>query len=120
MTSTLVRESRLPVGSSARMSLGLVDERARDGDALLLAARELARVMVERAPSPTRSSAPCARAHRARVVPTPGVDERQLDVLERAGAREQVEALEHEAEVRLRTSASSSRLRRDTSRPASR
>ncbi len=33
--------SRLPVGSSARTSCGIVDERARDGDPLLLAAGQL-------------------------------------------------------------------------------
>ena len=33
--------SRLPVGSSARTSCGIVDERARDGDPLLLASRQL-------------------------------------------------------------------------------
>ena len=35
--------SSAPVGSSANITLGLADERAGDGDALLLAARELGR-----------------------------------------------------------------------------
>jgi len=35
-------ESRLPVGSSAKMMLGSLDQRAGDGHALLLAAREFA------------------------------------------------------------------------------
>ena len=67
ITSTLVRESRLPVGSSARMTFGLVDERARDRHALLLAARELVRVVVRRSPRPDalerlrRPRAPLAR-----------------------------------------------------------
>jgi len=39
--SSPVCESRLPVGSSARNQVGLVDQRARDGDALLFAARQL-------------------------------------------------------------------------------
>ena len=71
--STLVRESRLPVGSSARMTLRLVDQRARDRHALLLAARELARVVVaaarraRRAPAPRGARAPAlARAARRR------------------------------------------------------
>ena len=38
--------SRLPVGSSARISAGSRHERAGDGDALLLAAGELARLVV--------------------------------------------------------------------------
>ena len=43
--------SRLPVGSSARRMVGLVHQRPRDGDALLLAAGEPARA----------GSSPCAR-----------------------------------------------------------
>ena len=46
MISTLVRLSRLPVGSSARRTSGSLIERARNGDALLLPAGELARVMI--------------------------------------------------------------------------
>ena len=42
MISCEVRVSRLPVGSSASSRLGRVDQRARDRDALLLAAGELA------------------------------------------------------------------------------
>ncbi len=47
MTSTLVRESSAPVGSSARMTLGVVDDGPRDGHALLLPAGELVGVVVE-------------------------------------------------------------------------
>ena len=43
--SPLVVESRLPVGSSANITLGPRDERAGDGDALLLAAGELRRAV---------------------------------------------------------------------------
>ena len=43
MISCEVRVSRLPVGSSASSRLGIVDQGARDRDALLLAAGELAR-----------------------------------------------------------------------------
>src|SRR5437879_11379668 len=73
----------------------VVQQRAGDGDALLLASGQLVRVMrgavlqsdrgkgLERpAPAFGRLSAPPL-----------GVDQRQLDVLERRGAREEVEAL---------------------------
>ena len=43
--SPLVRESRLPVGSSANITRRARDERAGDGDALLLAAGELGRAV---------------------------------------------------------------------------
>ena len=46
MISSLVVLSRLPVGSSARRIDGLVDQRARDGDALPLAARQLVGAVV--------------------------------------------------------------------------
>ena len=46
MISMLVRESRLPVGSSARSNWRFVDQGAGDGDALLLTAGKLAGVMV--------------------------------------------------------------------------
>ena len=78
--------------------VGLGDDGAGDRHALLLAAGELARVVAlparqpdlgERIAAATR--APLRPAHAA-------VDERQLDVLQRRGARQQIEALEHEAE----------------------
>ena len=53
MISTLVRVSRLPVGSSARRMRGPVDQRAGDGHPLLLAARQLAGLVVQ----------PLAQAH---------------------------------------------------------
>ena len=43
ITASPFFESRFPVGSSASRIERLADERARHGDALLLAARELAR-----------------------------------------------------------------------------
>ena len=42
----LVRESRLPVGSSARMTPGIHDHGAGDGHALLLSAGELIGPMI--------------------------------------------------------------------------
>ena len=79
--------------------VGLGDDRAGDGDALLLAARQLGRGMVP----PVGRGRPC----RARPWPCSrrvalvlaAIEQRQLDILERGGAREQVEALEDEAEI---------------------
>ena len=98
MTSTLVRESRLPVGSSARMTLGLRDDGARDGHALLLSARELAGMVIEPLAEADALERLVARAHALACVRDALVEQRQLDVLDGAGAREQVEALEDEAE----------------------
>jgi hypothetical protein len=73
------------------------DERAGDGDPLLLPAGELIGVMMHPAAEADpqerlgRARAPLATAHA-------GVEQRQLDVLERAGAGQQVEALEDEPE----------------------
>ena len=81
--------------------LRVVDQRPRDRDALLLAARELARLVVlaaRRAPRSRRHRRAFSSRSRARVA-VGGVDQRQLDVLERRGAGEQVEGLEHEADL---------------------
>ena len=81
--SMLVSESRLPVGSSARITFGLGDQRARDGDALLLAARHLVRVVVDALGEPDalqRLARPLVALDRRDV----RVHQRQLDVLERA------------------------------------
>ena len=77
----------------------LGDERARDRDALLLSAGQLARPVVEavaepdagerlHAPGPARSSRRSA-----------GVDQRQLDVAQRGQRGQQVELLEDEADA---------------------
>ena len=47
MTPAPDSESRLPVGSSARSSVGLTHDRAGDGDPLALAAGQLVRVVVQ-------------------------------------------------------------------------
>ena len=62
MISTEVLLSRLPVGSSASSDVGLGDDGAGDGDALLLAAGELGRRM-----DPTSRASPTLpkRRHRA-------------------------------------------------------
>src|SRR6185369_4107297 len=73
----------------------------RDGDPLLLAARELARRVAlargqaERGEGLAGARAALGAAGGAAV----GVEQRQRHVLERAGAREQVEALEDEADA---------------------
>ena len=114
--------ARVEVARSARRrgSARARHQRARDGHALLLAAGELVGVVVERG----RRGPPLRAPRGARSALAAGdarVEQRQLHVLQRARARQQVEALEDEAEVRLRISASCVAVqRRDTSRPASR
>ena len=63
-TSAPERESRLPVGSSAKHDRRPRDDRAGDRDALALAAGELLGRWSRRCPSPTRSSAVRAAAVR--------------------------------------------------------
>ena len=75
-----------------------VDERARDRDALLLAAGKLGR-RVPRAIGQADARQAGERPFVARGRLHASVDERQLDVLARARAREQVELLEHEADA---------------------
>ena len=78
---------------------GLVDQGAGDRHALALAARELVGLVVHAVarapPSPARAArplAPLAARHA-------GVDQRQLDVVQRVGAGQQVEGLEDEADL---------------------
>ena len=85
MTSSAESESRLPVGSSAKMTAGSVRQRARDRHALLLAARQLARPVPQAILEPDHLE----RAHRPppRLADRPpGQQQRQLDVLERVQA----------------------------------
>src|SRR4029079_11324398 len=77
-----------------------VDERARDRDALLLSARELIRVMVRAIAEPDRAQ------HFVRALMALGglqrvsaVQQRQLDVVERGSARQQIESLEYESDL---------------------
>ena len=96
-----VRVSRLPVGSSARRIVGLGHERARDRHALLLAARQLIGEVVE----PVAQADRRQRIHRALValgrlhLVGAVVEQRQLDVVERRGPRQQVEPLEDEPDL---------------------
>ena len=98
MISLPVFESRLPVGSSASRIDGIVDERARDGHALTLAARQLVRTVRRASVSSTFASASLARSCRD----LPGdaaVNERQLDVVKRRRARQQIERLKDEPDL---------------------
>ncbi len=96
--SSPVRVSRLPVGSSARRIDGIVDQGAGDGDALALPARELVGLVPHAVREPDLldrlfGEPPALRRGDA------GVDQRQLDVLENVGARDQVEGLEDESDL---------------------
>ena len=112
--SRAVRLSRLPVGSSASRISGIVGQGAGDGDALLLAARELLRpVRCRRAPRPTRASSSRARAF-ALGARHAGEHHRQRHVLQRGHRRDEVERLEDHPDVRAAVKAE---LARGTSRP---
>ena len=88
-----VAASSWPVGSSARRSLRPVDQRAGDGDALLLAAGELVRSV----PSALRQADQLERVHDA-IATFVGVGaaqaQRQLDVLGRREDGDEAERLE--------------------------
>ena len=96
MTWWPVPESRLPGRLVGQQDRGLVRQRARDRDALLLAAGELRRiVMAARAEADFRQQrvGPRARIRRA------GDLERHAHVLPRGERRQQVEELEDEADA---------------------
>ena len=102
----------------------LRDERARERDALALAARELAGQVLERdAPRPTRSSIASRRARAPRPAASRRIDERHRDVLQRGEFRQQMMELVDEAEravaharrARLPTASRTARRRRCTS-----
>ena len=74
------------------------DDRARDRHALLLAARQLRRVVARPGAEPDQLQRG-QRPPPALRGPDPGVGQRQLDVAERGGARDEVERLEHEPDL---------------------
>src|SRR5687767_11190977 len=80
----------------------LVDQRPRDGDALLLPAGELIRVVIHPLAEADdlehflRAAVPFGRFH---LVAPAVIEQRQLDVVERRRARQEVEALEDEADL---------------------
>ena len=97
---------------------GLVDQRAGDGHALLLAAGEFGRLVVQPVAQaePLEGGAGPRRRVRAG---EPWYKQRHLDVLDHRGTRQQVVRLEDETEVRLRSRASSSSSMSATGVPAS-
>ena len=103
ITSTLVALSRLPVGSSASRIGGSFTARGRSRRAAAVRPTAGSGWCSARSSRPTAASAamrplaPLGRRHAAAV----RVEQRQLDVLERRGARQQVEALEHEPDLRV-------------------
>ena len=97
------------MGSSASSSVGIAHDRARDRDALLLAARELAREVGEAVAEPHQLERRL-RARSLRSLPLILTQQqRQLDVLERGQHRNQVVELEDVADVARRASFASAR-----------
>ena len=91
-------ESRLPVGSSARISAGSSASARATADALLLAAAQLLGTLLPlrlEAHQPEQRARPGATLRFRRA----GHHHRQLEVLERRDARDQVEELEDEADA---------------------
>src|SRR5207249_8631550 len=87
-----------PGGLVGEDDLSAIHQRASDGDALLLAARELARPVFEPiGEAERREERPRALVPRSRR--NPGVDGGHLDVLGGARGSDQVVALEHEPEL---------------------
>jgi hypothetical protein len=97
MISLPVCVSRLPVGSSARMIEGSVDQCAGDGDALALPAGQLVRLVIHALLRSTWISA-LLRLGDARRGRRAVVDQRQFHVVQRGGAGQQVESLKDEAD----------------------
>ena len=99
MTSRLVCESRLPVGSSARRIGGSLASARAMATRCCWPPESCDGWWSMRDSRPTFSSSFRARsAPRGRAQPR-GVQQRQLHVLQGAGARQQVEVLEHEADL---------------------
>ena len=99
MMSALVRVSRLPVGSSARSREGWLESARAIATRCCWPPESWFGLWSARSPRPTVSSAFKARSRW--LVPgqaLAGVEHRQFDILQGGGAREQVEALEDEAE----------------------
>ena len=97
MISTLERVSRLPVGSSARIN-GARLTSARDRHPLLLTAGELFRMVVL---PPLQAHRPQGLSRPLTAFPggTPVVEHRQFHILQRSGARKQIESLENESDL---------------------
>jgi hypothetical protein len=126
MSSSLVWESRLPVGSSARRTAGSFTRARAIATRCCWPPESSLGLWLPRSARPTSvqevgwASLESSRALDARV------EERKRDVLQCVGAREQVESLEHEAELarpdrrqRVVVERSRRRCRRACSCPAS-
>ena len=90
--------SRSPVGSSHSSSVGIGDDGARDADALFLAARQFARLVLDAIAEPHERQ---RRVHALEAICAAelGEQQRQLDVALGGEHRQQVVHLEHEADV---------------------
>ncbi len=98
MISWLLALSRLPVGSSAKMTAGLVTSARAMATRCCWPPESSDAVWFSRSDKPTSSSA--RRARRCRSAPRrAAIEQRQLEIFERGGALQQVEALEDEADV---------------------
>ena len=101
MISSLVRESRLPVGSSAIRIDGIIHESSCNGDALLLTTGQLTRMMVQAIAQPDAFQ----QADRSFLTFAPRdisiVQQRQFDVFQRRGAIQEVEVLKNEADFQI-------------------
>ena len=95
-------EARLGVEVAGRLvgqdQRRAVHDRARDGGALALAARQLGRPVL-RALGEADLAQRLERALLALAAADPGVEQRQLDVAQQRGLRQQVEGLEDEADL---------------------
>ena len=119
MTASPFFESRLPVGSSASRMQRLAGDGARDGDALLLTAGELAGQVLRA----VRHADALERRIDALLALRglhAAVGERQLDVLIHGEIADQVEALEDEADLAVADARALGRGRSATGRPLSR
>ncbi len=96
MTWRPVLPSRLPVGSSARMSFGFGSQGAGQRDALLLAARKLRREMIDAGAETDLLEMLARDSGRVRAARKL---ERQRHVLERGHGRHEMERLEDDADV---------------------
>jgi hypothetical protein len=100
MTASPLRESRLPVGSSASRIAGCPRDGSRDGDALLLAARQLCGVVTRsrRHVDPRQCAVylllAVRRAHAA-------IRERELDIFRNRPVAQQIEALKDEPDLTI-------------------
>ena len=95
-----VCESRLPVGSSAKTNARIIHQGARNGSALLLAARELAGAVFG-AVGHGDGFKSGHGALAALFAADAAIDHRQLDILNHVELGQQVEELKHESDLAI-------------------